>query len=416
MKRFFGSGICMVAVFMLLVTAKVQAQNDLIVSNVTAVQRPFSSLVDVTYDLETVDHLPVTVNLYLSIDGGTSFPFSCQAVTGDVGADIAPANGLTITWDGTIDYPGLSSAACQFRVSADDGNGGNPSGLVLIPPVSVAMPAVFTMGSILAANEVPHEVTLTRRVNMAATEVTNGQYVVAAQWAFDQGHVSVTTASVLDALDGSTVELLDLDDPYCQISFSNGVFSTSVPDRPVVEVTWYGAAAYCDWLSLQENLPRAYHHTDWSCNGGDPYAATGYRLPTEAEWELACRALTETNFNTGDCLDADTEACYNGFYPFSGCSSGTNLRRTADVGSYPANGWGLFDMHGNVFEWVNDWYMPYDGDVTDPEGGTPANYNRTFRSGSWLYGADDCRSANRNSRAPGNTDVIPGFRVAKSAE
>ena len=72
-------------------------------------------------------------------------------------------------------------------------------------------------------------------------------------------------------------------------------------------------------------------------------------------------------------------------------------------------------MHGNAFEWVNDWYEPFSGDVTDPVGGTPSNINRTFRSGSWLYGAGDCRSANRNSRSPDNTDVIPGFRIVGPA-
>ena len=112
-------------------------------------------------------------------------------------------------------------------------------------------------------------VTLTNAYYLGVTEVTNGQYAALAQWAYDQGYVTATATSLTDALDGSTVELLDLDDPACEIAYSGGVSTTALPERPVVEVSWYGAAAYCDWLSLQEGLPRAYDHADWSCNGGD---------------------------------------------------------------------------------------------------------------------------------------------------
>jgi len=248
---------------------------------------------------------------------------------------------------------------------------------------------------------------------MASTEVTNAQYMAALQWAYDQGHVTATTSSVRDALDGSTQELLDLDSSYCQISFSGGVFSTSNPGRPVAVVSWYGSVAYCDWLSLQEGLPRAYDHGTWSCNSGNPYTASGYRLPTEAEWEFACRAGTTTHFNTGDCLDAGTEANYNGDYPYTGCPTGPYLGHTDDVGSYPANQWGLFDIHGNVWEWCNDWYGIYQGDETDPEG-PGSGYYRVLRSGSWGFNASDCRSANRDYFHPNNAGYFSGFRPVRS--
>ncbi len=187
--------------------------------------------------------------------------------------------------------------------------------LVLIPPSTVSMPVSFTMGSAEGeSHETPHSVTLTNRFQMSTTEVTNAEYVAALQWAYDQSPplVTVTNTRVNDALDGSTDNLLDCG---YQISFSGGVFSTDYPDRPVFYVSWYGAAAYCDWLSMQNGLPRAYDHSNWSCNGDDPYSASGYRLPTEAEWELACRAGTTTRFNTGDCLEAGTEANYKGSEP-----------------------------------------------------------------------------------------------------
>lgn len=283
---------------------------------------------------------------------------------------------------------------------------------IRIPPTSVPMPVTFTMGSPVALDETPHQVTLSNRFYMASTEVTNAQYVAALQWAYDSGHVTATTSSVRDDLDGSTEELLDLDDPRCQISFRSGVFSTSFPDHPVVEVSWYGAVAYCDWLSLRDGLDRAYDHNDWHIQGGHLYATSGYRLPTEAEWELACRAGTSSHFNTGDCLDAGTEANYNGESPYTGCLTGPFLESTAEAGSYSANQWGLFDMHGNVFEWCNDWYGSYDGDEADPEG-ADSGPHRILRGGKWNGNANSCRSSYRHDSNPGDMRFSRGFRPVR---
>ncbi len=275
------------------------------------------------------------------------------------------------------------------------------------------------MGSDVEANEVPHYVTLTGSCLMAVTEVTNDEYIAALRWAYDQGYVTATAASVLDQIDGSTEILINLAGLGCQVNFNNGVFSTSYPDHPVVDVTWFGAVAYCDWLSVRAGLPRAYDHGDWSCNGGYPYLARGYRLPTEAEWELACRAGSRTIFNTGDCLDAGTEANYVGTDPYLGCPVGTVLAHTANVRSYPANAWGLYDMHGNVYEWCHDWYGNYDGNVTDPVGaevsisGFP---HRMRRGGSWDNSAHLCRSSNRSITLQHDGSNILGFRVVRLAD
>ncbi len=408
MNRFLLGFVCC-----LLLAGPVMANTQPEVLNVSAFQRAHTALIDLTFDIVDADGDAVHVSLWYSTDGGVSWDQECVTVSGDVGAGIVPASGLMATWDAGVDFPDFLTNEFSIRVYADDGSGDVPAGFVLIPPASVSMPATFTMGSTVASNETPHQVTLTGRFNMASTEVTNAQYVAALQWAYGQGHVTVTTSSVNDDLDGSTQELLDLDSSNCQISFSDGVFSTSYPDRPVVKVYWYGSVAYCDWLSLQEGLPRAYDHSTWSCNGGNPYIASGYRLPTEAEWEFACRAGTTTEFNTGDCLDAGTEANYRGSYPYTGCPSGPYLDRTVDVGSYPANQWGLFDIHGNVYEWCNDWYGDYSGDATDPVGAGSGD-GRLLRGGGWVLGANDCRSAFRDDHGPLGANGHVGFRPVRS--
>jgi len=266
-------------------------------------------------------------------------------------------------------------------------------------------------------NEDQHMVTLTTPFLVSATEVTNQQYADLAQWAYDQGFCTASWWSVQDALDGSTEELLDLDGGNCEIAFSGGIFTveSGKEDHPVLEVTWHGSVAYCDWLSLSGGLPRAYDHSAWDCNGHDPYNAVGYRLLTEAEWEYACRAGMQTPFHTGECLDAGTEANYHGDYPYPDCPSGPYVGWTVPVGSYPANGFGLYDMHGNLWEWCNDWYGAYGGDEIDPTGPETGS-SRVRRGGRWADAAQSCRSAIRRGNFPDDENFSLGFRLAKSAE
>jgi formylglycine-generating enzyme required for sulfatase activity len=179
-------------------------------------------------------------------------------------------------------------------------------------------------------------------------------------------------------------------------------------------VTWFGSVAYCDWLSLQQGLPRAYSHSTWQCNGGIPYTAVGYRLPTEAEWEYVCRAGTQTPFNTGACLDAGTEANYCGLVSYTGCPTGPYLVSTAPVGNYPANAFSLYDVHGNLSEWCNDWYDLYGGTVTDPVGPGAGSY-RVVRGGGWYNYAWSCRSAYRDEFNPYDAYDCVGFRPVRTA-
>jgi len=266
------------------------------------------------------------------------------------------------------------------------------------------------------SNETQHQVTLTNDFYMSETEITNQQYADMAQWAYDNGYCTANNSTLQDALDGSTQELLDFDDSDCEISYVLGTFTvdSGKENYPVIEVTWYGAVSYCDWLSMKEGFTRAYDHSSWECNGDDPYNAEGYRLPTEAEWEYACRAGTQTPFNTGDCLNAETEANYNGNYPYTGCPRGPYEGWALPVANYPANAFGLYDMHGNVWEWCNDWYDSYGGDETDPVGPS-SGVSRVLRGGGWIGNALLCRSAFRYMYFPTFTLYYLGFRVCRGA-
>jgi formylglycine-generating enzyme required for sulfatase activity len=223
----------------------------------------------------------------------------------------------------------------------------------------VRIPAgTFLMGSPVdetgrSNNEGPQtQVTLTRDFFLGATDVTQGQY---------------------EAVMGTNPSF----------------FKTAGKDAPVESVTWYDAMAFCQKLTERE---RAAGHLP------DGYALT---LPTEAQWEYACRAGT-TGPYAGD-LDAMAWYARN---------SG---RTTHPVGSKQPNAWGLYDLHGNVWEWVLDWYGPYPGGaVTDPAGPATGTY-RVHRGGSWSNVATDCRSADRHGDlASGRSSHSLGFRIALS--
>ncbi|MBI4751015.1 MAG: SUMF1/EgtB/PvdO family nonheme iron enzyme [Acidobacteria bacterium] len=138
-----------------------------------------------------------------------------------------------------------------------------------------------------------------------------------------------------------------------------------------------------------------------------------YRLPSEAEWEYACRAGTTTPFSFGEPITTD-QVNYDGHYPYGNAPKGEYRQKTTPVGSFPANAWGLHDMHGNVWEWCQDWYqdtyagVPDDGSAR--ESGSDQRF-RVMRGGSWFDGADFCRSAFRYRNNPEFVGRNSGFRV-----
>src|SRR5205823_8267237 len=137
----------------------------------------------------------------------------------------------------------------------------------------------------------------------------------------------------------------------------------------------------------------------------------------EAEWEYACRAGTTTAFSFGDSLSSE-QANFDGNYPYGGAPKGVYRQKTVAVGSFQPNGFGLYDMHGNVWEWCEDWYHDsYNGAPTDGSAwlsGGEQKY-RVLRGGSWGYHAYYLRSAGRNGYTPAFRDDTYGFRVVASA-
>ena len=175
--------------------------------------------------------------------------------------------------------------------------------------------------------------------------------------------------------------------------------------RPVEQVSWNDAQTYCTQLTQAEQA------------AGHLPAGWAYRLPTESEWEYACRAGTITAFYFRNAI-YDGMANFNSHYEYDssiGDIGNPNpagyIGMTLSVGNYPANAWGLFDMHGNVWEWCQDWYGSYPaGPVTDPQGAISGSA-RVSRGGAWNYVGRYCRSAARNSAAPATQRNSIGFRV-----
>jgi formylglycine-generating enzyme len=242
--------------------------------------------------------------------------------------------------------------------------------------LAVIPPGKFLMGSPVDeaerdTDEAQHEIVMTKPFYMGVYEVTQREYE----------RVMGKNPSIYNQKNGGSQE------------------------HPVEQVLWGEAVEFCKKLSdLAE----------------EKQAGRVYRLPTEAEWEYACRAGTQTVFHFGNRLSS-TQANFNGHFPHGGGDEGPYLQQTAKVGSYQPNRFGLYDMHGNVAEWCSDWYDPdyYSHSAKeDPHGPAKGivptgfgDFYHVVRGGSWLDEGRACRAAYRFRFMPSDRYRLVGFRV-----
>jgi len=312
-----------------------------------------------------------------------------------------------------------ANGACFRVVVADE-----PQDMVLIPA------GQYTMGQAGVADP-EHLVTLTNDFLLGRTEVTNQQYLEALNWARLHGLVTV----VGDWVQQYGVNLLRINngerDRYEirynadteQFYLRAGTWNEfgqgpgyaypsgyDPADHPVKNVTWYGAACYCDWRSQMESLP-CYYEGQWDQIPSlrNPYTATGYRLPTETEWEFAAQYDDERTFPWGP----DTPTCtLVNYHPGEFC-----VGWTSPVGSHPAgaSALGLQDMAGNVGEWCNDWYSDYGAEaVSDPLGPDSGSY-RVTRPSQWFYQSLELPCAFRSPGPPDWTTTGFGCRICRAS-
>ena len=199
---------------------------------------------------------------------------------------------------------------------------------------------------------------------------------------------------------------------YQAIMDTNPSYNNVCPECPVEMISWQDAIIFCNALSKKSGLMPVYRKQDSKMVMD--LNAPGYRLPTEAEGEYACRAGTRTIFPNGNCLSAN-EANINGYIAQSGCSESLNRAQTIPVGSFAPNGWGLYDMTGNINEFCWDWYEYYTADdQVDPLGGPPATY-RVFRGGAFNNFPARSHSASRQKLEPERALDMVGVRLVRTA-
>jgi len=276
------------------------------------------------------------------------------------------------------DAPNTSYYNIGFRVVRGSFVPGTPPQAQEITLVSIPG-GTFQMGQIEVAIPV-HTVTISA-FQMSRCEITNAQYAAYLNAALTTGEITATSDSVTGATgDYSGQEYLDLDGSDCLIDCSGGIFvvHSGYENRPVVEVTWYGAKAFA--------------------------LRYGFDLPREAEWEYACRGGKQYEYGTDDGTISSAKVNYGG-----------NVYHTTDVGSYPANPFGLYDMSGNVWEWCNDWYESYSSESQTNPTGPESGSKRVIRGGSWGTRASSCFSANRHPYGVGplTSGNGLGFRVVR---
>ena len=346
--------------------------------------------------------------------------------------DLADCPSADLTGDCFVGLEDFAVVANQWLT----GNPNIPDDMTYIPDGGFEMGDHFGEG---VPEELPLHAVLLDSFFMGKYEITNQQYCDYLNSAYDAGGIKVDDGIVYASSDSSNSY------PYystpsaptgypdsgeeSQIDFSGGDFSVrtkggrDMSNDPVVCVSWYGAVAFCNWRSGEEGKESCYNLSTWDCD----FTKKGYRLATEAEWEYAARGGEHNPyylFPWGDTIShsqanygADPASYSYDVNPTEGFHPDWNdglFPYTSVVGSFSPNGYGLYDMAGNVFEWCNDWFSGtyYDISPYDNPEGPASGTGRVSRGGSWYTYAFYCRVAFHVAGPyPGDRYGNVGFRI-----
>ena len=381
---------------------------DPVVINVTAAQRVGTNLMDVAYSLSDADSPTLAVAMLVSTNAGVTFDVACPSAAGDIGANVVTGANKQIVWNGGADLPDVATSQLCVRILADDS-----MSMALIPA------GPFTMGNCMTSSEggsdeLPMHTVMVSAFYMDKHEVTSQQWFEVRTWALANG-------------------------------YAFGAGSGKAANHPAQSMNWYDCVKWCNARSEKEGLTPCYYTSavqtqiyriglislskdcvNWSANG--------YRLPTEAEWEKAarggasghrfpwsqCDTITFTNANYYSYWEGGVpyypydKATQSGFNP-TFATGGSPY--TSPVGYFAPNGYGLYDMAGNVREWCWDWYdgsWYSNGSATQNDTSGPASGSyRVVRGGSWDYYTSYCRVADRYDGTPGLTGFSFGFRAVR---
>jgi len=304
-----------------------------------------------------------------------------------------------------------------------------PSSLPVVHEMLLIYGETFQMGDDdkIYNNENPLHTVKISSFYMDKYEVTNNEYV---EFLNDMGNQQDSAVETWIDMNGESryqgIRFTTVPDDSNASNTGYFEVKSGFENRPVVYVTWYGTIAYCNWLSEQRGFTPVYGADPDNEDPANWLIRDGYRLPTEAEWEYACRAGTDTNFYWGDERKVEKgyihmcgETYETGNHAY--CWLDINSKRNHhEVTTLKPNPWGLYHMGGNVLEWCNDWYdnSYYQYCVTnnidsDPVGPISGSY-RVLRGGSWCDSLNRCRSAYRTFDSPDHCTNYRGFRLCRS--
>ena len=383
------------------------------VSNVQMTQRAGTRVVDITYDLAGEAAI-VTLGIETN---GVAIPDSAVTrLSGDVSVVIQPGTDRHIVWNAGADWPEHAVTNARARVTAWSTNA--PPQVMVVDLSGGQNTNAYPVSYYPSMDALPY--------GGVTNSLYKADYLVMRKipsGGFNMGEYPATTAVTLSR------------------DFYAGVFE-------VTQEQWYNVMGGARAANFTDAASRAFRPMEMVSYGDirgtndSAYAESfvgrlrtktglsGFDLPTEAQWEFACRAGTDTCFNDGDAaanvsganaytnawLDALGRYKFNGGFidgvtaPAAGCGPANG---TAIVGSYAPNAWGLYDTHGNVWEWCLDWYQAALEGGADPDGADSGSY-RVVRGGGWNYPASDCRSARRGSDGPSGRYPSLGFRLVRT--